>query len=175
MKTIDDEIREILDRQGEIAAIKHARNRYDLDLKSAMSYVQGMRVALTSREPKREISKTGFHPRNANEHKTAEMVGQVIALLFLIVMAIGIYSCTNLTERNANTKRELERQRIETGIVTHQAVVGMTHKEVLAAWGAPEKKEHTDFQNGHNWDSWFYSDDRLVLFKDGKASSVSTH
>ncbi len=33
---------------------------------------------------------------------------------------------------------------------------------------------HTDFEHGHTSDDWVYTKNRLILFTDGRVSSVTT-
>jgi Na+-transporting methylmalonyl-CoA/oxaloacetate decarboxylase gamma subunit len=163
MKTIDDEIRDVLDRQGEIAAIKHARNRYDLDLKAAKSYVQGMRNPLPRNRPKIAAI--------TNKHKTAEIVGQSIVFLFLILMAIGIYSCNRAIDegsKRATVERAQAaqnfRNKIENAIREHKAIIGMSPDEAEKAWGYPA---HINKSNvlGHLSEQWVYN--RGYLYFEG--------
>jgi hypothetical protein len=81
MSTIDEEILSILARDGEIAAIKRARELCDLDLKTAAAYVRGLRTP------------ESIPPAARASSPLSTMVSAIIVLFFGFLLVGGVYTC----------------------------------------------------------------------------------
>ena len=166
---IDSEILGILAREGEIAAIKRARELCDLDLKTAVAYVRGLRVPNVT---------APAHPLPGEERPTAgnatnaSNVGAAIIVLFFGFLLVGgVYSCNHLAEEGAKQAtveraqaEQVARDNIAVAIREHRALIGMSQDEAKKAWGYPS---HVNKSNvlGHLSEQWVYN--RGYLYFDG--------
>jgi hypothetical protein len=55
-------------------------------------------------------------------------------------------------------------------IFNHRIAIGMTFAHVQAAWGKPEKVDRSVSSNGVK-EYWFFDNDRMVVFENGRVVS----
>ena len=77
--------------------------------------------------------------------------------------------------------QELEDQRVQQAVETHDLTLGMTMNEVLHAWGQPHQSENLDDGSRGNAE-WTYSEgttqlasQRVVYFERGRVVGWETH
>jgi hypothetical protein len=174
MKTIDDEIREVLATEGEIAAVKRARERYDLELEPARNYVRGLCQTAARRPPRwRKLT-----PEELAAARSSFQLSGVAGWVIIAILGIALVSWMFVAMEDGAKSRAVEqgqavqtvRDNIAAAIREHQAIIGMSPDEAKKAWGYPQ---HVNKSNvlGHLSEQWIY-DRGYLHFQNGVLIAV---